>query len=536
MAPTVLATRRCRRSRSALAGVLALVGAVALGFNYHSQAFTSCPAASRHPRRAASALDMFSNARYGSAIARAARGGEAQDFAVGDKVKAKSEDENWYPGVIDKIEGDTYTVKWDDPDGGPETEEVAESLMKKIIIFKDYVVGDDVLAYPPEDGSMYAGTVAKVNADGTFQVKWDDPDGGDETHDLQPDSMKKIVIFKDYKVGDIVDAKFPDDGNMYPAEVIKVNADGTFQVKWEDPDGGPEDSPVTPKEMKYPPIPFEKLEVGEKYKGTVKSIRDFGAFVDIGAEGDGLLHISRISTERIEDVHEYLEEDQEVDVWVSGKRDDGRFGLTMVEGKLDPPPRGAPADLGPFADLDPNDWHKGQVMRLAPFGAFVTVNLEDGVSADGLVHISQIRDGFVDNVEDEVSVGQEVQVRVQSVDMDAGKMSLSMKEAYGGGGGGGGGSSSREPVDLTPFEDMPSDKFITGKVARCAPFGAFVTVTSEDGTEADGLVHITEIRDGFVENVEDELSEGQEVEVRVKAVDNGKLSLSMKREEGYEPE
>eukprot|EP00930_Biecheleria_cincta_P077407 TRINITY_DN646_c0_g1_i2.p1 TRINITY_DN646_c0_g1~~TRINITY_DN646_c0_g1_i2.p1 ORF type:complete len:534 (+),score=113.63 TRINITY_DN646_c0_g1_i2:42-1643(+) len=528
MAPASLAARR---SRSAVLPVaLALVGAVVLLSSWNSQqAFTSCVAASRHPRHVTSALGMLQRGKRTSAISRAARGGE--EFAVGDKVKAKSEDENWYPGVIDKIEGGVYTVKWDDPAGGAETEDVAEDAMKKIIIFKDYVVGDDVLAYPPEDSNMYAGVVAKVNADGTFQVKWDDPDGGPESHDLQPDSMKKVVIFKGYKVGDVVDAKFPDDGNMYPAEVIKANADGTFQVKWEDPDGGPEDSPVTPKDMKYPPIPFEKLKVGQKYKGTVKSIRDFGAFVDIGAEGEGLLHISRICNDRIVDVHQYLEEGQEVDVWISGKRDDGRFGLTMVEGKVDPPPPSAPADLEPFADLDPNEWHKGIVLRIASFGAFVSVTLEDGATAQGLVHISQIRDGFVDNPEDELSVDQKVQVRVQSVDLDAGKMSLSMRESYGGGGGGGSRSVSRGPVDLTSFENMPSDKFIPGKVARCAPFGAFVTVTSEDGTEADGLVHITEIRDGFVENVDGELSVGQEVEVRVKSVENGKLSLSMKREE-----
>lgn len=501
-----------------------------MGFNWRSQqAFTSCPSASRHPRHVVSALGMCLRGRRSSALTRAARGGE--EFAVGDKVKAKSEDENWYPGVIEKIEDGTYTVKWEDPDGAAETEDVAENAMKKIVIFKDYAVGDDVIAYPPDDGNMYPGTVAKLNADGTFQVKWDDPDGGPESNDLQPDSMKQIIIFKDYKVGDIVNAKFPEDGNMYPAEVIKANADGTFQVKWEDPDGGPEDSPVTTKDMKYPPIPFEKLEVGQKYKGKVKSIRDFGAFVDIGAEGEGLLHISRIADQRITDVYEYLEEDQEVDVWISGKRDDGRFGLTMIEGKTEPPPRGAPADLGPFADLDPNEWHKGTVLRAVSFGAFVSVTLEDGAQGEGLVHISQLRDGFVDNVEDEVAEGQEVQVRVQSVDLDAGKMSLSMKESYGGGGGGGGGSVSREPVDLTPFEAMPSDKFISGKVVRCVPFGAFVTVTSEDGAEADGLVHVTEIRDGFVENVEEELEVGQEVEVRVKSVDNGKLSLSMKRED-----
>merc|ERR1719493_687040 len=102
-----------------------------------------------------------------------------------------------------------------------------------------------------------------------------------------------------------------------------------------------------------------------------------------------------------------------------------------------------------------------------------------------------------------------------------------MKEGFGGGGGGG----FREPADLTPFQDISPDTWLTGKVARTAPFGAFVTVTLEDGTSADGLVHITAIRDGFVESVDDELSAGQEVQVRIESVDTaaGKMGLSMKQ-------
>jgi len=504
-----------RRGVGAL--VLAVAGASSLAFS----SFVS-----RAP--------LFPSGRL-ARVSVASRGGDvAQNFEIGDKVKAVSpDDEQWYPGFLEKVNDDgTFTVKWDDPDGGPETNDISADGLKKIIIFKDYVVGDDVQAIPPDDESYYPGVVAKVNADGTFQVKWDDPDGGPESHDVKPDSMKKVNVFKGYKVDDVVEAVFPEDGQMYPGTVTKVNADGTFQVKWDDPDGGPEDSPVGPKDMKYPPIPFDKLEVGQKYKGTVKTIMDFGAFVDIGAEGDGLLHISRIANERVNDVNDYVEEGQEVDVWISGLRDDGKFGLTMVEGKTDSGggPR-APADLGPFENLSPDDWQTGKVARIAGFGAFVTVTLPDGASADGLVHISQIRDGFVDNVEDELSEGQEVKVRVQSVDIGAGRMSLSMKEGFGGGGGGGG--DFRAPADLTAFEGLES-KWLKGKVARIAPFGLFVTVTHpETSAEADGLVHITQIRDGYVENAEDEAEVGQEVDVWIQSVDTmgGKMSLSMKQAE-----
>merc|ERR1712190_279689 len=105
-------------------------------------------------------------------------------------------------------------------------------------------------------------------------------------------------------------------------------------------------------------------------------------------------------------------------------------------------------------------------------------------------------------------------------------ISLSMKAGFGG--------APRGPADVSAFESIASSEWITGKVARTASFGAFVTVTSPDGAStADGLVHITRIKDGFVESVEDELEPGQEVQVRVESVDvaGGKLGLTMKAED-----
>eukprot|EP00419_Tripos_fusus_P032466 CAMPEP_0172783138 /NCGR_PEP_ID=MMETSP1074-20121228/204285_1 /TAXON_ID=2916 /ORGANISM="Ceratium fusus, Strain PA161109" /LENGTH=485 /DNA_ID=CAMNT_0013620125 /DNA_START=1 /DNA_END=1455 /DNA_ORIENTATION=- len=416
--------------------------------------------------------------QHGRFTQRHSRGGEAVDFQVGDRVKATSpDDEQNYPATIKKVNNDgTFTVKWDDPDGGPETDDVDVGAMKKIIVFKDYVVGDDV---------PYPGVVSKINEDGTFQVKWDDPDGGPETDIVNAEKMKKVVVFKNYKVDDVVEAVFPDDGQMYPGTVIKINGDDTFQVRWDDSDGGPEDSPVKAKDMKYPPIPLDKLEVGQKFTGTVKTVREFGAFVDIGAETEGLVHISRISNERVNDPNDYVEVDQEVDVWVSDIRDDGKFGLTMVEGRTGGGRR--PVDLTLFEVLDADEWLTGTVEGVMTFGAFVSVTLPDGsASASGLVHVSQIKDGFVEDVSAEVQVGQQVQVRIVNVDMERSKMSLSMRS------NGGASPAARPPADLSVFDGIPSDQWLDGKVARTAPFGAFVTVTAPDSdATADGLVHIT---------------------------------------------
>lgn len=377
-------------------------------------------------------------------------------------------------------------------------------------------VGETVNAKSSEDENWYLGTVESANDDGTFTIKWADPDGGPESESVEAASIK--LIYKGYKVGEAVEAAFPDDGNMYPGTVTKQNDDGTFEVKWEDADGGPETSPIKPEDMKYPPIPLDQLEIGGKYKGTVKTILDFGAFVDIGAEAEGLVHVSRISPERVSDIRDYLTEGQEVDCWVTEVRDDGKFGLSMVEGKVGGRP--PPADVSKFADISSEDWLDGVVRRVVPFGAFVEVTNADGDKAQGLVHVSQIRDGFVDNIEEELSEGQEVKVRVQSVDEEMNRISLSMKEAF----------TVREAIDISAFESVSPDTWLTGTVASIKSFGAFVRVSPPDGGQAaEGLVHITQIKDGFVESVEDELQLDQEVKVRVTSVDNdgGKLGLSM---------
>eukprot|EP00969_Alexandrium_andersonii_P192142 8487034-Alexandrium_andersonii.AAC.1 len=60
-----------------------------------------------------------------------------------------------------------------------------------------------------------------------------------------------------------------------------------------------------------------KLEVGQKLIGTVRQIEDFGAFVDVGASGNGLLHVSNVAEQPVDDIHDYLKVGQEVEVWVS---------------------------------------------------------------------------------------------------------------------------------------------------------------------------------------------------------------------------
>jgi len=338
--------------------------------------------------------------------------------------------------------------------------------------------------------------VLDASADGTVAtVRYDD--GGDEEGDVEVASrIREIPPPMALKKGQMVEVQF--EGQWWDAEILSVGKDGeTCGAKYIE--GGDEEEDIEVRQrVREPRLKLADLEVGKKMQGTVVSVAPFGCFVDIGAERDGLVHISRMSEARVESTYDVVSEGQQIDVWVSQVTDDGKLGLSMLESKIGGGGGGgrrAPADYTPFLDVADTEWLTGTVASIAPFGVFVTVTPPNGGDpVDGLVHIAQIRDGFVENTADEVDIGQEVKVRVTRVDMDAGRMGLSMKE----GGGGGGGRAPREKADLTPFEGIAATEWLSGKVARTAPFGIFVTVTTADGaSSADGLVHITQIRDGF---------------------------------------
>jgi ribosomal protein S1 len=272
-------------------------------------------------------------------------------------------------------------------------------------------------------------------------------------------------------------------------------------------------------------LSLDELEVGQKHKGTVMNTAPFGAFVDFGAESQGLVHISCLQDGFVDDVSAVVQSGDEVDVWVkSVDTFSGKVGLTMVESKLGGGGGGGGrprADLTVFQDVPYGEKIKGTVQRIQNFGAFVEVEVS-GQVAQGLVHVSQMSDDFVDDPWSVVSEGQEVEVTIKDVDVGAGKMSLSMKSDSGSGGGG-------APADLTVFQDLPSGEKIKGTVKSIQNFGAFVEVEAE-GQVAQGLVHVSEMSDDYVDDPFSVVSEGQEVEVTIKDVDvgAGKMSLSMK--------
>lgn len=160
------------------------------------------------------------------------------------------------------------------------------------------------------------------------------------------------------------------------------------------------------------------LEEGDMVKGVVRKITDFGAFVDIGGL-DGLLHISQLSWERVQHPSEVLQPNQEIQVRVD-KIDPqtGKIGLSL-RSLQEHPWANIQARFSPGAIV------KGTVTRLAEFGAFV--KLATGV--EGLVHISELAHHRVSNVSSVVSEGQEVDVKVLSIEGEKQRISLSLKAA-----------------------------------------------------------------------------------------------------------
>ncbi len=158
----------------------------------------------------------------------------------------------------------------------------------------------------------------------------------------------------------------------------------------------------------------ETLQEGDKIEGTVSSIRDFGAFVDIGGV-DGLIPISEIAwgqTERVDDV---LSQGQRVEVIV--KRldwDNDRISLSLKDTLENPWDKVEET-------YAPGTVHAGRVSRLAAFGAFVT--LEPGI--DGLLHISKLGSGRrINHPREILEAGQDITVKIDVVDTEQKRISL----------------------------------------------------------------------------------------------------------------
>mmetsp|Transcript_10365 Transcript_10365/g.15686 ORF Transcript_10365/g.15686 Transcript_10365/m.15686 type:complete len:403 (-) Transcript_10365:125-1333(-) len=200
--------------------------------------------------------------------------------------------------------------------------------------------------------------------------------------------------------------------------------------------------------------PLSELEVGSFVDGTVKTITPYGAFVDIGAATDALLHVSRLSAEFVSNVEDVVKagdavsvrivevnaEKKQVAISMLSEEDESAAKTARGAGRRKDRPQRSGGDRAAQAatinslndkGYDDTKMVEGEVVSTLDFGAFVRFDagqVTEGVEGelDGLVHISALAAGRVNSVNDIAKVGDKVQIRVRQLDVDGGKVSLSM--------------------------------------------------------------------------------------------------------------
>jgi len=207
---------------------------------------------------------------------------------------------------------------------------------------------------------------------------------------------------------------------------------------------------------------LESLQKGERRKGTVSSIVNFGAFVDLGGV-DGLVHVSELSWKHVDHPSEVVQVGQEVEVEVLDvDLERERVSLSLKATQEDPWKEfERKYSAGEIID--------GQVTKLVPFGAFVRV----AAGIEGLVHISEISEQHIETPESVLSVGDEVRVKVIEVDVPRRRISLSMRQVGG-----------AMPRPATEIEEEAADAVAAG-AGSASPSSAPLASQAAEATPAD---------------------------------------------------
>ncbi len=253
---------------------------------------------------------------------------------------------------------------------------------------------------------------------------------------------------------------------------------------------------------------YSQLQEGEMVSAVVRSLTEYGAFVDIGGV-DALLHVGDISWSRVGKPADVLSVGQQVEVKVLKIANDAeKHRISVGLKQLQPHPWDAIEGKYRIGDRV-----RGTVTRLADFGAFVEI--EPGV--EGLIHISEMSwsKGKVRKAGDVAKQGEIVEVIVLGVNVGERRMSLGLKQALG------------DPwVDAA--ERYKVGSVVEGPVANLTNFGAFVQI----GEALEGMIHVSDISaEKRINQPADMLRKGQMVRAQVLAVDPGKrqIRLGMKQ-------
>ena len=250
---------------------------------------------------------------------------------------------------------------------------------------------------------------------------------------------------------------------------------------------------------------ISRLEKGQILEGTVKNITTYGVFIDLGGV-DGLIHITDLSWGRVSDPKEIVELDQKLNVVILDF-DDEKKRIALGLKQLTPHPWDA-LD----ADLKVGDKVKGKVVVMADYGAFVEI----APGVEGLIHVSEMSwSQHLRSAQDFMSVGDEVEAVILTLDRDERKMSLGIKQ-----------------LKEDPWADIevryPVGSKHTAKVRNFTNFGIFVEV--EEGV--DGLIHVSDLSwTKKVKHPSEFTQIGAALDVQVLEIDkeNRRLSLGHKQ-------
>ena len=250
---------------------------------------------------------------------------------------------------------------------------------------------------------------------------------------------------------------------------------------------------------------FEELKEGDIVQGEVRSLTDYGAFVDIGGT-DALLHVGEISWHRVNKPSDALSTGQQIEAKIIRIEPDKRRVAISVK-QIQPHPWDSVVEKHKAGDRV-----RGTITRIADFGAFAEI--EPGV--EGLIHISEMSWAKkVRNPGDLVKVGETVEAVILGIIPAERRMSLGLKQALGDPWTGAG-------------EKFAPGTVIQGPVTNITKFGAFVQLA--EGIE--GMVHVSEISaEKRINHPQDVLKSGQVVQAQVLAIDTEKriIRLSMKQ-------
>jgi small subunit ribosomal protein S1 len=247
----------------------------------------------------------------------------------------------------------------------------------------------------------------------------------------------------------------------------------------------------------------ERYPTGTQVEGRVVSVTDFGAFVELEQDVEGLVHISELSWGHPENPKDVVKEGDAVPVIIlSCDEEARRISLSLRRTQRDP-----------WESVE-SKYGRGQVTagtvtKITDFGAFV--KLEEGV--EGLVHVSEIDWGHVNHPRDVLKEGDAVQVKVLSADPRERRISLSIRELKD--------NPWRRFVDKYSIDDV-----VEGDITEIKEFGAFMKITDE----VDGLIHVSEISNERIATPADVLAVGQKVQAKIIGINEEKhqVRLSMR--------